>query len=84
MKNEPCIRLGMRIRPKISEKPDDSRNSRAAQRDAVDRQGQPQAHAIGSPSALGSVARSDRRRLPELDGAHHARIRVAASSSPPA
>ena len=28
MKNEPCIRLGMRIRPKISEKPDDSRNSR--------------------------------------------------------
>src|SRR5262245_20775558 len=27
MKNEPCIRLGMRIRPKISEKPDDSRNS---------------------------------------------------------
>src|SRR5215831_8784806 len=28
MKNEPCIRLGMRIRPKISEKPDESRNSR--------------------------------------------------------
>src|SRR5262249_55657848 len=28
MKNEPCIKLGMRIRPKISEKPDESRNSR--------------------------------------------------------
>ena len=28
MKNEPCIRLGMRIRPKMSEKPDDSRNSK--------------------------------------------------------
>ena len=28
MKNAPCARLGMRIRPKISEKPDDSRNSR--------------------------------------------------------
>src|SRR6185295_9121012 len=27
MKNEPCIRFGMRIRPKIKEKPDDSRNS---------------------------------------------------------
>ena len=27
MKNEPCIRLGMRISPKISEKPADSRNS---------------------------------------------------------
>ena len=27
MKKEPCIRLGMRIRPKISEKPEDSRNS---------------------------------------------------------
>src|SRR5262245_65649906 len=26
MKKEPCIRLGMRIRPKIKEKPDDSRN----------------------------------------------------------
>src|SRR5215510_1978548 len=26
MKKEPCIRLGMRIRPKIREKPDDSRN----------------------------------------------------------
>ncbi len=28
MKNAPCARFGMRIRPKISEKPDDSRNSR--------------------------------------------------------
>src|SRR5262245_3731500 len=28
MKNEPCIRLGMRISPKIREKPADSRNSR--------------------------------------------------------
>src|SRR5215468_6693255 len=28
MKKEPCIRLGMRIRPKIREKPDDSRNKR--------------------------------------------------------
>ncbi len=28
MKNEPCIRFGMRISPKISEKPADSRNSR--------------------------------------------------------
>src|SRR5262245_65610217 len=28
MKNEPCIRLGMRISPKISEKPDDSRKRR--------------------------------------------------------
>src|SRR6187401_3507849 len=28
MKNEPCIRLGMRIRPKMREKPDDSRNSK--------------------------------------------------------
>src|SRR5215813_1593230 len=28
MKNEPCIRLGMRIKPKISEKPADSRNNR--------------------------------------------------------
>jgi hypothetical protein len=28
MKKEPCIRLGMRIRPKMSEKPDESRNSR--------------------------------------------------------
>jgi hypothetical protein len=28
MKNEPCIRLGMRIRPKISEKPEESRNRR--------------------------------------------------------
>src|SRR5690242_9552627 len=27
MKNEPCIRLGMRIRPKISENPAESRNS---------------------------------------------------------
>src|SRR5262249_31414764 len=27
MKNEPCIRLGMRIKPKISEKPAESRNS---------------------------------------------------------
>ncbi len=26
MKNEPCIRFGMRINPKISEKPADSRN----------------------------------------------------------
>jgi hypothetical protein len=26
MKNEPCIRLGMRINPKISEKPAESRN----------------------------------------------------------
>src|SRR5215510_3407092 len=28
MKKEPCIRLGMRIRPKIREKPDDNRNKR--------------------------------------------------------
>src|SRR5262249_19656684 len=28
MKNAPCARLGIRIRPKISEKPDDSRNNR--------------------------------------------------------
>src|SRR2546422_952399 len=28
MKNEPCVRLGIRISPKISEKPADSRNSR--------------------------------------------------------
>src|SRR5437868_4407620 len=28
MKNPPCARFGTRIRPKISEKPDDSRNSR--------------------------------------------------------
>jgi hypothetical protein len=28
MKNEPCIRLGMRIRPKISEKPAERRNKR--------------------------------------------------------
>src|SRR5262249_19652772 len=28
MKNEPCIRLGMRIKPKIREKPADSRNKR--------------------------------------------------------
>src|ERR1700680_3183871 len=28
MKKEPCIRFGMRISPKISEKPADSRNSR--------------------------------------------------------
>src|SRR5688500_2698785 len=28
MKNAPCARFGIRIRPKISEKPDDSRNSR--------------------------------------------------------
>src|ERR1700704_5702455 len=28
MKNAPCVRLASRIRPKISEKPDDSRNSR--------------------------------------------------------
>ena len=28
MKNEPCIRFGMRISPKISEKPAESRNSR--------------------------------------------------------
>src|SRR5713226_6706626 len=28
MKNAPCARLGMRIRPKIKEKPDDNRNSR--------------------------------------------------------
>ena len=28
MKKAPCIRLGMRISPKISEKPADSRNSR--------------------------------------------------------
>src|SRR5262245_769552 len=26
MKKEPCIRLGMRIRPKIREKPEDSKN----------------------------------------------------------
>src|SRR5215510_276516 len=28
MKKEPCIRLGMRISPKISEKPEESRNRR--------------------------------------------------------
>src|SRR5262245_7603155 len=28
MKNEPCIRLGIRISPKIREKPDDSRKRR--------------------------------------------------------
>src|SRR5262252_2588532 len=28
MKKEPCIRLGMRISPKIREKPEESRNSR--------------------------------------------------------
>src|SRR4030095_12158321 len=28
MKNEPCVRLGMRISPKISEKPADSRKRR--------------------------------------------------------
>src|SRR5258707_1104292 len=28
MKNAPCARFGIRIRPKISEKPDDNRNSR--------------------------------------------------------
>src|SRR5215475_4769294 len=28
MKNDPCIRLGMRIRPKMSEKPAESRNSK--------------------------------------------------------
>src|SRR5438445_5397356 len=28
MKNAPCARLGIRIRPKISEKPDDNKNSR--------------------------------------------------------
>ena len=28
MKKEPCIRLGMRIRPKMREKPEDSRNSK--------------------------------------------------------
>src|SRR4051812_22487865 len=28
MKNEPCIRFGIRISPKISEKPADNRNSR--------------------------------------------------------
>src|ERR1700687_3689307 len=28
MKKEPCIRLGIRIRPKISEKPAERRNSR--------------------------------------------------------
>src|SRR5262249_27084334 len=28
MKKAPCARLGMRIRPKISEKPDDNRNRR--------------------------------------------------------
>ena len=27
MNSEPCVRLGMRISPKISEKPADSRNS---------------------------------------------------------
>src|SRR5690348_1156061 len=28
MKNEPCVRLGIRIRPKISEKPAESRNNK--------------------------------------------------------
>src|SRR5665213_1842833 len=28
MNNEPCVRLGMRISPKISEKPADNRNNR--------------------------------------------------------
>src|ERR1700732_4199646 len=28
MKNAPCVRLASRIRPKISEKPDESRNNR--------------------------------------------------------
>src|SRR5690349_15921297 len=28
MNNEPCVRFGMRISPKISEKPADSRNNR--------------------------------------------------------
>src|SRR4029450_10773499 len=28
MKNAPCAKLGIRIRPKIREKPDDNRNSR--------------------------------------------------------
>ncbi len=28
MKNDPCIRLGMRISPKIRENPADNRNSR--------------------------------------------------------
>ena len=28
MNSEPCVRFGMRISPKISEKPADSRNSR--------------------------------------------------------
>src|SRR5205085_7478998 len=28
MNNEPCVRFGIRIRPKIKEKPADSRNSR--------------------------------------------------------
>src|SRR5262249_32410325 len=28
MKNAPCARFGIRIRPKMSEKPDDNRNSR--------------------------------------------------------
>ena len=28
MKNAPCARFGIRIKPKASEKPDDSRNSR--------------------------------------------------------
>ena len=27
MKRAPCVRLAMRIRPKMSEKPEDSRNS---------------------------------------------------------
>ena len=28
MKNEPCVRFGIRMSPKMSEKPADSRNSR--------------------------------------------------------
>ena len=67
MKNEPCVRLGMRIRPKISEKPADSRNSSPPSVTLLTAQDQPQVSSLvavlGSQLFSGGiVARIDRLR----------------------
>ena len=50
MKNEPCIRFGMRISPKISEKPAESRNSKPPSAMLFTAKREPKRHRLSSPA----------------------------------
>src|SRR6516162_762990 len=70
MKNAPCARFGMRIRPKISENPDDNRNSRPPKATLFSVWMIQNCHCIDGPRRMGQVcaASSDALPLPWGEG----------------